>query len=103
MADPDQDSVSQELLPDIPDRESRECITLNYPRKCLFRAKQLHQALDIPAAPSPGVIINLYAGEAIETPTVMSIDIQVSKLIVVRNSTGAGVITATTTQHAIGG
>lgn len=41
----------------------------------LLKAKQLHQALDIPAAPPPGVTLHLYAGDAIETPAVMSVDI----------------------------
>jgi hypothetical protein len=50
-------------MPEVTDRESRECIALDHQRKCLRKARQLHQALDIPAAPPPNVTMHLYAGD----------------------------------------
>ncbi len=96
LADPDQDAVLQELLPDVAERESRECIALDHQRKCLLKAKQLHQALDIPAAPPPGVTLHLYAGDAIATPAVMSVDTQTGKLEVAKSVPGDD----TTTRHS---
>ncbi len=96
LSDPQQDAVLQELLPEVADRESRECIALDHQRKCLLKAKQLHQALDIPAAPPPGVTLHLYAGDAIETPAVMSVDTETGKLEVAKSVPGDD----TTTRHS---
>jgi pimeloyl-ACP methyl ester carboxylesterase len=96
LADPNQDEVLQELLPEVTDRMSRECIALDHQQKCLLKAKQLHQALDIPAAPPPGVTLHLYAGDAIETPAVMSVDTQTGKLEIASQAPGDG----TTTRHS---
>lgn len=55
-----------------------------------------HQALDIPAAPPPGVTLHLYAGDAIETPAVMSVDTQTGKLEIASQAPGDD----TTTRHS---
>lgn len=96
LADPDQDAVLQQLLPEVAERESRHCIALDHQRKCLLKAKQFHQALDIPAAPPPGVTLHLYAGDAIETPAVMSVDTETGKLEVAKSVPGDD----TTTRHS---
>ena len=74
MADPNQDDVLQNLLPEVKDRESRLRIALDHQRKCVLRARQLHAALDIPAAPPASVTLHLFAGDAIETPSVEAVN-----------------------------
>lgn len=96
LADPDQDSVLQELLPDVASREEREVIALDHQRKCLLRAQQLHQALDVPAGPPPGVTLHLYAGDAIETPAAMSVDTRNGNIQVAAYAPGDD----TTTRHS---
>lgn len=96
LADPDQDDILQELLPDVAEREARQCIAQDHQRKCLLKAKQLHQALDIPSAPPTGVTLHLYAGDAIETPAVMSVDTETGKLEVLKSVPGDD----TTTRHS---
>ncbi len=96
LADPNQDAILQELLPDVADREARECIALDHQRKCLLKAKQFHQSLDIPATPPPGVTLHLYAGDAIETPAVMSVDMESGQLEVAHSVPGDD----TTTRHS---
>jgi pimeloyl-ACP methyl ester carboxylesterase len=88
LADPKEDKVLQQLLPEITDRESRLRIVLDHQRKCLLRAQQLHQALDIPASPPPHVTLHLFAGDAIETPAVESVDFQNGEVKTARNAPG---------------
>lgn len=76
LANPEQDSVLQQLLPDIEDSNDRRRIALEHQRKCLLRARQLHQALDVPAAPPPSVTLHLFAGDAIKTPSVVGVNEQ---------------------------
>ncbi|WP_442508030.1 esterase/lipase family protein [Novipirellula sp. SH528] len=96
LAAPDQDDVLQELLPQAASREERQCIALDHQSKCLLKAKQLHQALDVPADPPPGVTLHLYAGDAIETPSQMSVDTRTGKIKVAGSSPGDD----TTTRHS---
>ncbi len=88
LADPRQDSVLKELLPTHPLRKDRLRIALDHQRKCLARAKQLHQALDIPAAPPEGVSLHLFAGDAIDTPSVIAVDRRTGRVKVASYSPG---------------
>ncbi len=88
IASPDQDEVLQKLLPAVPDRKSRQRIALDHQGKCLRQAQQLHLALDIPATPPPGTTLHLYAGDATDTPSVMSVDTQTGKLKVACRAPG---------------
>ena len=88
LADPKQDDVLQKLLPGVKDRAARLRIALDHQRKCLRKARQLHRALDVPAAPPPGVTLHLFAGDAIETPAVEAVDLQSGELHAVRSSPG---------------
>jgi len=72
LANPDQDRVLQELLPDVEDRDTRLRIACDHQVKCLARARQLHHALDIPASPPPGVTLHLFAGDSIPTPAILA-------------------------------
>ncbi len=71
LADPDQDRVLRQLLPDVPSEAERRAIALDHLAKCLARAEQLFAALDVPASPPEGTSIFLVAGDAHETPDVL--------------------------------
>lgn len=88
LANPDEDSALVQLLPDAADFDQRQRIALDHQRKCLAKAKQLHEALDVVASPPPSVSLHLYAGDSTETPAVMSVDVQSGKIEVVQNLPG---------------
>jgi pimeloyl-ACP methyl ester carboxylesterase len=73
LADPAEDAQLQLLLPGLSDPAQRRAIALDHQRKCLRRAKQFEQALDLPARPPSGIKFYLVAGDAISTPSVVSV------------------------------
>lgn len=73
LADPDEMKVIRWLLPDAESDEERREIALDHLAKCLARAEQFHRAIDVPASPPPGLEMDLFAGDAIETPDVIGV------------------------------
>jgi pimeloyl-ACP methyl ester carboxylesterase len=74
LARDDQRRMLENLLPDVADPEQRRRIALDHMEKCLRNAQQFHAALDVPASPPPGTFINLFAGDAVPTVDVFSLD-----------------------------
>lgn len=74
LADPAEDRILRWLLPDEPTEQGRRAIALDHLRKCLARAEQLHRAIDVPAERPDGLSLMLFAGDAIDTPSVMRVD-----------------------------
>ena len=66
MADKSQDRTLAKLLPNF-SVEQRRQIALEHQEKCLARATQLHQALDLVAPLPDGLEMHLYAGDAKKT------------------------------------
>ena len=66
LADPRQDRVLARLMPNCSAQQRRQ-IALDHQTKCLARARQLHQALDVPAPLPAGLEMHLYAGDAKKT------------------------------------
>ncbi len=93
LADPRQEKILKWLLPDVADPDNRRAIALDHLRKCLKKAKQFQDALDVPAAPPATVHLQLLAGDAIETPSVVRFDPRRRKLKVLRKSAGDGLVT----------
>ena len=67
LANPTQDKVLKMLLPNIPDPAVRRQIALEHQKKCLIRANQFFNALDIPAKPPASLKILLVAGDSEKT------------------------------------
>ncbi|MEO0513027.1 MAG: hypothetical protein AAF108_09050 [Planctomycetota bacterium] len=74
LAAADQDRVLGWLLPGFDDPAARRRIALDHLRKCLAKARQFHAALDVPASPPEGLELFLFAGDAIDTPVVVTVD-----------------------------
>lgn len=68
LANPEQEKILVDLLPEIDDPARRRTIAIDHLRKCLTRAKRFHAAMDRPAKPPRGTLLTLYAGDAEETP-----------------------------------
>ncbi|MFQ5994974.1 MAG: esterase/lipase family protein [Acidiferrobacterales bacterium] len=90
LADPAQDPVLQELLPEVEDRMSRRRIALDHQRKALARAEQFARAMDTPASPPAGVALFLVAGDAVPTDAVAELDPDTGEIEVVKQTPGDG-------------
>lgn len=71
LASPKQDKVLKILLPEVNDPDERRRIALDHQAKCLKRAQRFAGALDKPDAPPTGTTIHLFAGDAVDTLTVV--------------------------------
>ncbi|NNM01703.1 MAG: hypothetical protein HKO62_13200 [Gammaproteobacteria bacterium] len=67
LANPALDADLAVLLPEAADAAERRAIALDHQRKSVNRATQFHQAIDVPAAPPPGLMLHLVAGDAVAT------------------------------------
>ena len=74
LAQADNDSLLQVLLPNTSSPEQRREIALDHLTKCLKKAESIAEALDRPASPPQSVSLYLFAGGAIETPATLAID-----------------------------
>ena len=88
LADPGQDSVLQQLLPDVKERAVRRRIALDQQHKALRRAKQFAAAMDVPASPPKGVSLFLVAGDAVSTDAVVAVDPATGEITVVKQAPG---------------
>ncbi len=92
LADPNEDESLQKLLPNVNTAEERRSIALDHLQKCIRRAQQFYDAIDRPVDNAP-VEIYLYAGDAVETPKIATIDRQRNnKLEVKFNAPGDGTV-----------
>lgn len=67
LCDPSQDAVLQDLLPDVPDPESRQKIALEHLAKMLRNGRAFHRAMDRSSRPPAEVEIHGFAGDAVLT------------------------------------
>ncbi len=92
LASPAQDPVLQLMLPEVADSAERREIALEHQRKSLVRAKQFHAALDRPASPPAGTSLHLFAGDAVATDKIATVDRASKKLTVVTQAPGDGTV-----------
>jgi pimeloyl-ACP methyl ester carboxylesterase len=90
LASPDQSEILEMLLPDVPSPEERHRIALDHQRKCLVRARRVGEALSVPATPPPGLSFILFAGDAVDTDAVMSVDMETGGMEVAATAPGDG-------------
>ncbi len=74
LANPEEDEVLQLLLPEVTRPEERRAIAFDQLQKCLARAERIQAALDAPATLPEGLNLCLFAGDAIDTPAISSVD-----------------------------
>lgn len=92
LADPDQDRVLQQLLPNTSLRAARRRIALDHQRKSLQRARQFQQALDRPVRRPDSLTIRLIAGDAEPTPARMIVDPTTGSLSLFDTAPGDGTV-----------
>ena len=80
-------TVSQ-ILPDVSDSNERARIASDFQAKTLRRAEQFHKTLDRPARPPEGLDLYLIAGDATDTPEIISVDSQTGEVDIIREGPG---------------
>ena len=91
LANPDQDSVLQMLLPDSADAAQRRQIALDHLKKCLRRARQFTEAMDRPAQTPAGLKYYLVVGDSEDTDKTARINSD-SSLTIVEKGPGDGTV-----------
>jgi len=92
LASTHDDAELAALLPEVSDAAARQRIARDHLRKCLARAKAFHAALDVPAAPPPGLKMYLFAGDAVDTVAVGQVDPASGKFTIVERRPGDGTV-----------
>ncbi len=95
LAAPAQAHVLKAILPEVDDPDTRLHIALDHQQKCLLRARQLHQSLDLSAPPPRGLTLHLFAGDALKTDEVIAVNLSNGHAKVIRKAPGDGVVTRT--------
>jgi hypothetical protein len=80
--------ILDRLLPDTDSAAERAILASQFQADALAGAKQFHAALDRPASPPQGLEIFLIAGDATETPEIMSVDSQTGEVSVLKYGVG---------------
>ncbi|MCA9256173.1 MAG: hypothetical protein KDA33_11075 [Phycisphaerales bacterium] len=90
--DPRQSRSLATLLPDAGDDEVRRRVAIDHLDKCLTNARRFHAALDRPATPPADLELCLYAGDAIATPAVLSVNSRDGSLTTHATAAGDGTV-----------
>lgn len=93
LCDPRDARTRRWLLPDAKDDAEREAIAYEHLGKCLAKADQLFRALDVPVDLPAGLRMVLYAGDAQQTPDVLSVNPKTGKLKIKSTTPGDGTVT----------
>ena len=80
--------ILSQLLPNTPDASERRALASSFQAHALRRAARFQEALDTPSAPPVGLELFLVVGDSMDTPQVMSIDSQTSKVRVYKTGVG---------------
>lgn len=92
LAAPAQQTILARLLPDLPSAEDRQRVALEHLAKCLARAKQFHEAIDLPAHEPGSTRLYLFAGDAVETNQSVSVDPRTGRIAVLQTNAGDRVV-----------
>ncbi|MDA2920800.1 hypothetical protein MYX76_15140 [Desulfobacterota bacterium AH_259_B03_O07] len=92
LADPEQDRVLIDLLPEVNDPSERRKIALDHLKKSLKKAKQFQDSLDIPASPPKGLQLYLIAGDAVPTNSKLTYDTGAKIIELSENANGDGTV-----------
>ena len=94
LADKRQDHVLARLMPNC-SVDQRRRIALDHQAKCLARARQFHQALDVSAPLPAGLELHLYAGDAKETLHQLQVNSRNGRITQKIKTPGDGTVTRT--------
>jgi pimeloyl-ACP methyl ester carboxylesterase len=90
LADPRQDATLTALMPEWPAAEERREVALDHLAKSLSNAQRFHAALDVPAAPPPGLTLHLLAADS--EPTSIRIKAHEGAVEAIQQGPGDGTV-----------
>lgn len=97
LASPNQDPMLAKLLPDVADPAQRRQIAMEHLNKCLSRAQQFCDAMDVPATTPPGLELHLFAGDAVPTEALLEVDRQTGQVRATGYAPGDGTVLRSST------
>jgi len=86
--DKDTTRVISHILPHVTDENERSRLASNYQAEVLLRAKQFQTSLDKPAQLPDGLDLYLVAGDATDTPEILSVDSVTGEVDILRMGPG---------------
>jgi len=92
LADPRQDRVLRQLLPEVEDAAEQRRIALDHQKKCLDQARAMARALDAPAVLPAGLELFLMAGDSTPTKAQAAVDASTGAVRVLRTAPGDGTV-----------
>ena len=92
LASSEQQEVLEMLMPDVSDPETRRRMALGFQRRALRRARAFMRAMDRPAEAPERLEMFLVAGDAMPTPSRVSIRSADGSVKVIERSPGDGVV-----------
>jgi len=95
LADPAEDKVLRDLLPNVETASERRRIALDLQARILRNTKSFAAALDRPAYLPPGLEMVMVAGDATPTKKFVSIDSQTGELTILEQGIGDGTVLRT--------
>ena len=87
-SDEDSHEVISHILPEVSDKNDRHHLAYKFQTKALQRAKQFQEALDRPATRPAGLDLYLVAGDANDTPEILTVDSQTGEIDILRTGVG---------------
>ncbi|MEM6391624.1 MAG: hypothetical protein AAF797_02505 [Planctomycetota bacterium] len=82
----------KKLLPEAKSAAARRHIALDHLAKCLTEAKRFHRAIDLPADAPSGVILQLFAGDGVQTISKVKVGRGDTPPLVVETAAGDGTV-----------
>ena len=94
LADPKQDKQLKILLPDISLKSERREIAIDHLTKCLKRAKQFTEAMQIHCEPNKSKSAYLFLGDAVKTRRTATVDRKTGEIKITAYGAGDGKVLA---------
>lgn len=94
LLNPKQDEFLRIILPDAKTSEERHAIALDHLKKCLYRAKQFTDALQVESTPPEDVSLYLFLGDSVPTRRVAEVDRNTGAFAVTEFEAGDGKVLA---------
>jgi len=92
LANPKQDGILKILLPDVKTVVERRKIALDHLRKCLGKAEQFSQALQVDSLQPDNLALFLFLGDSVDTRSAALVDRKTGELKVTGMDGGDGVV-----------
>lgn len=92
LASPTADPTLKKLLPESKSAADRRHIALDHLAKCLTEAKRFHRSIDTPADSPRSVILQLFAGDGVQTIKTVKIGRGDSAPVAVETAAGDGTV-----------